>query len=1147
MENCKEIFLGNSLYKQGIANVKGEIIVIDGEEYYKISNFLSMPSFFMTVVSDSDHWMYVSSFGGLTCGRRNPDSALFPYITDDKIHDASANTGPKTIILLHTTGKTFLWEPFEIKHKGVYQVEQNLYKSIYGNKILFEEINHDLKSAFSYRWMNSDKYGFVRESRIINLDRNSRMECHIIDGIRNILPYGINRNLQANMSTLVDGYKKCEVDESTGLGLFTLSAIMTDKAEPSEALKATTVWQSGLTNPEILLSADQIDNFLAGEKIFTEKSLKGRRGSYFVSDIFKIDSGACKNWYLMADLNQGPSEVVKLNHQINDIEIAEILKDIRSGTEKLKLKVSAADGFQHTADSMVNCRHYSNTLFNIMRGGIFNHGYTLYKDDLINFIQCWNKIVFERNCKFLSSLSEQEIYPEILEKVRTIDDPDLERIILEYLPLTFGRRHGDPSRPWNLFSIDIKRPDGSENIYYQGNWRDIFQNWHALSLSYPEFIESFIVKFMNASTPDGYNPYRITNDGFDWEVPDPDDPWSNIGYWGDHQVIYLLNLMELSVKYHPGLLDDFLTKEIFVFANIPYRIKGYSELIADPRNTVDYDYDLDKTIRDCVNQIGSDGKLCLSHDGATVKVNLTEKILISLLAKISNFVPGGGIWMSTQRPEWNDANNALVGYGLSMVTLYNLYRYLNFIIDLFQNLKQKNILISAEVADLFESVNEIFETHAYLLNGKISDMERKEFMDKLGKIGETYRIRAYSGFSGLRTELDKEKLLEFFRLSRLYLYQTIKLNRRPDGLYHSYNLIQFQPDGYPVEYLYEMLEGQVAVLGSGYLSPDEGAELLDSLRQSKMYQPDQKSYMLYPDRELPSFLEKNNLLLKEIRKSSLLLKELKQQSTKYIEVDIEGNFHFNGIYRNSAELRQALEKEPGLESKEIEFICELYFELFKHKSFTGRSGTFYKYEGLGCIYWHMVSKLELAVQELWVEALKRNTKKQVLNRIHAHYSQIKEGHGAGKSPAEYGAFPMDPYSHTPGFAGAQQPGMTGQVKEDFISRFGELGVLVQNGQISFNPTLLSREEFIKQPCNWEYYRGKEKLTLKLEKDTLVFMLCGIPIIYVLSEREGIEVEFTDGKKRTFDTDKIDNETSRMVFRRNNEIRKLSIKVRKNSG
>ena len=69
-----------------------------------------------------------------------------------------------------------------------------------------------------------------------------------------------------------------------------------------------------------------------------------------------------------------------------------------------------------------------------------------------------------------------------------------------------------------------------------------------LLFSYPEFIEGVIAKFVNASTMDGYNPYRITKQGIDWEVEEPEEPWSNIGYWGDHQIIYLLKILELSKK-----------------------------------------------------------------------------------------------------------------------------------------------------------------------------------------------------------------------------------------------------------------------------------------------------------------------------------------------------------------------------------------------------------------------------------------------------------------------------------------------------------------------------------------------------------------------------------------------------------------------
>ena len=56
------------------------------------------------------------------------------------------------------------------------------------------------------------------------------------------------------------------------------------------------------------------------------------------------------------------------------------------------------------------------------------------------------------------------------------------------------------------------------------------------------------------------------------------------------------------------------------------------------------------------------------------------------------------------------------------------------------------------------------------------------------------------------------------------------------------------------------------------------------------------------------------------------------------------------------------------------------------------------------------------------------------------YRDIREGIGDCKTPENYGAFPMDPYSHTPGQTGARQPGLTGQVKEDILCRFGELGV-----------------------------------------------------------------------------------------------------------
>jgi hypothetical protein len=65
--------------------ISGELVTFDNESYYKISNSHAMRPFFMTIVSDSDHWMFISSNGGLTAGRKNAEFAIFPYYTDDKI------------------------------------------------------------------------------------------------------------------------------------------------------------------------------------------------------------------------------------------------------------------------------------------------------------------------------------------------------------------------------------------------------------------------------------------------------------------------------------------------------------------------------------------------------------------------------------------------------------------------------------------------------------------------------------------------------------------------------------------------------------------------------------------------------------------------------------------------------------------------------------------------------------------------------------------------------------------------------------------------------------------------------------------------------------------------------------------------------
>jgi hypothetical protein len=1137
----QQIRLGESIIRGPGPVGGGEWVERNGEPLYRIADYHSMQPFLMSVVSGYDHWLFVSSTGGVTCGRRVPENALFPYCTDDKVHDACWTTGPKTVLLVARDGKTMLWQPLETG-PSVYDIERNLYKNVPGNKLLFEEVNHDLGLAFAYTWTTGNRFGFIRKSQLRNLDaREVRVE--LVDGLRNLLPYGVDRAAQAEMSTLVDAYKQAEAVRGVCAGIYTLSSILTDRAEPSEALKATVVWSVGLEQARVLLSQDQLQAFRAGRGVRAESFSRGRRGAFFVHAAVTLPSGADHRWYVVADVEQGPAQTVDLLHAIRGgVSAQTIEQDVAAGTARLGRLAGSSDGFQKSADDLVTARHLSNTLFNIMRGGVFPHGYEFPRADFLDFVGERNlplRAEVERAVAGLEGPLTLDSASTLAENLR---NDDVVRLVYEYLPLTFSRRHGDPSRPWNHFSIKLKNGAGSEYFYYEGNWRDIFQNWEALALSFPEYIESFVAKFVNASTPDGHNPYRISRDGIDWEVLEAGNSWSNIGYWGDHQVGYLLRLLELSRKYHGQTLGELLTREVFVYADVPYRIKPYRELLEDPKKTIEYDEGRARAVAGRVADIGADGKLVTLEDGSIYRVNLLEKLLLSALAKIGNLVPGGGIWMNTQRPEWNDANNALVGYGLSMVTLCYLRRYLHLLDDLLRENTATSVEVSCELARFFEGVRTVLDDHTSLLDSSVDAAGRKSFMDAMGAVNDRFRVRIYRGFRGEKEPLDRRELVAFTGLVLKFVDHTLAHGRREDGLFHSYNLLRIGAAGHDVEPLDEMLEGQVALLSSGYLDGDAALALLRALRASRLYREDQNSYVLYPNRKLPSFLDKNVIPSSVVESDDWIRRELEAGRTKYVERDVDGRVHFNGAFRNADRLRAVLEDDPAVRARDARNLCDVYEAVFEHRHFTGRSGSMYKYEGLGCIYWHMVSKLLLATGEVIVRAVDEGADAEVVDRLSACLREIRDGLGLHKSPAEYGAFPVDAYSHTPEFIGAQQPGLTGQVKEDLISRYCQLGVRVAQGEVAFEPVVLGRDEFLREPASWTYSVGGPELTEELTAGSLAFTLCGVPVVYRMAQSGRLQVFGEDGAPSVIRGTRLGPELSRSLFRREQRIKKLVVDV-----
>ena len=152
----------------------------------------------------------------------------------------------------------------------------------------------------------------------------------------------------------------------------------------------------------------------------------------------------------------------------------------------------------------------------------------------------------------------------------------------------------------------------------------------------------------------------------------------------------------------------------------------------------------------------------------------------------------------------------------------------------------------------------------------------------------------------------------------------------------------------------------------------------------------------------------------------------------------------------------------------------------------------------------------------------------VVEALEAAYREVQWGLGDLRKPAEYGAFPTDPYSHTPAGQGARQPGMTGQVKEEVITRWGELGVEVSSGRVAFDPSVVSEGE-------WR------------SDGTLRFTFCGVPVEYargevgaaVASRGPGAvvtaEVLLASGERVSVAGGRLDAALSELVFTRSGAV------------
>jgi hypothetical protein len=112
-----------------------------------------------------------------------------------------------------------------------------------------------------------------------------------------------------------------------------------------------------------------------------------------------------------------------------------------------------------------------------------------------------------------------------------------------------------------------------------------------------------------------------------------------------------------------------------------------------------------------------------------------------------------------------------------------------------------------------------------------------------------------------------------------------------------------------------------------------------------------------------------------------------------------------------------------------------------------------------------------------------------------------------------------------------------------LIRISELGVVLSNGKLQFKPTLLNRNEFLTQNQEVVFIAvdGSQN-KIVLEKNSLAFTYCQIPVIYKLGSENQMKVIYKNGDRNTIDSLELNGIQSAKIFNRTGEIVQIEISI-----
>lgn len=720
--------------------------MFDEQGRYVIQNYQSRPPFssFLPGIAGPlgvPVWCYYNNRGQGVCsfGAQDKEHAIMEFSPARQAYRDVARTGFRTFFKTDGTVRELFTQSCDM-HIGMGELEITCKQD-------------GLRASAVYFGVPGERTAALARVLTVANAGAETVALELLDGMPELIPYGVSHENLKEMNNLAQAWMRVE-DGSQGTACFRVRASMEDTAQVSrvEGCNFCLAWDEEgmllrpLVQPELVFGADT--SLAAAEGFAATPLAKLRAAPQQTENRFPC----C---FLPKAAVLGPGEELRVFSLYGQAEdkgrVAALAGRITGGSwfEEKRRQAAAlveelcAPVSCRTADPVFDAYCRQTYLDNALRGGA--------------------PIFFE---------DDGECVPFYL----------------------YSRKHGDPEREYNAFSL------GGE--YYaqgNGNFRDVNQNRRCDVLFAPRLGAENIHTFFDLIQTDGYNPLVITASTYtlseellpgvlarvpkeyqkkatelfaqpftpgalamaaeDWGMGQEDaqtltaaalcaadhEPNAEFkeGYWCDHWT-YNLDLIESYLAVYPEREEELLFGE--------RRYRWYeSRAVVKPRSRRYHmtpnglrQYDaLDEETK-----AGVARKWAQAGDGQAVSTLIAKLLLLCAVKTATLDAAGMGVEMEGGKPGWYDALNGLPGLlGSSMAESCELARLLAFTRRALGR-RTGQVELYAEIADLIERVAEI-------LAGEPDAFRR---WDRLNTVKEQYRARTDFGFSGVRRSLGREEL-----------------------------------------------------------------------------------------------------------------------------------------------------------------------------------------------------------------------------------------------------------------------------------------------------------------------------------------------------------------------------------------------------